>query len=585
MEDKNKHKQVLFDQLPLEILENIFSKCESDDKKQLLLVNKNLNRIYEKYKRLNTFIFEDINETTTIDYLKWRLGFVNNDFESEDLRFLLLKLIECNNIIGFKYLYILNKNNRYKNDLYLYAAKLGNLPILKYLDEHGEHMEIFYCIYELTYFDYDYLRKNRKSNNYIDHPCINAAQHGHFECLKYIIEKYIEYFHPNYYNHNYDYSKRINSCFIELIKYICKISAENGHLNCLELIHSYVLGVKYDHYDQKKPMETSLISYFTTKNCHFDCFSFCYKNGYSFNLSFIIKKAIEKGKIDIIKYFIENKEKYKCEFNEEMILNTVIYNRFDYFKFLHENSFPWNHDIYIFAIREGGHLNFLEYAYEHSCPISKRLLAWCYQYAATHGHIHCLKFLDEKMNCIPFDDITEVICRSYLKYISYSNYCLCSQYEEEHEDQIFITREEEHEDYNIIDYCDCDCERCILVESKDCMEKYDCDCNKCIMNKSEKIYKCLFYIFNKYQEDKKKWDKKHWKFFLKKLELFINKYSKKHICPWKNFNIEDLTYLILYIKGNIDIIKDLEDEDDDDYNSDFSSDIGDVFESESDSDI
>ena len=99
------------------------------------------------------------------------------------------------------------------------------------------------------------------------------------------------------------------------------------------------------------------------------------------SISTVQLDAINEGHTNLFKWLVSHNE-VPCNTTSDFMEETIIYNRLDILKYLHENGYSWCTYACDYAA-ENGHLEILKYLHENKCPWDE----YAYHYAAANDHL------------------------------------------------------------------------------------------------------------------------------------------------------------------------------------------------------
>jgi hypothetical protein len=227
------------------------------------------------------------------------------------------------------------------------AAWNGKLECMKYLHKHG-------CEWDLEI-------------------CQRVILCSNLECVKYVFESmnvllFCKSRHP--------------AVVWWTREHLCVDAAEAGNLDCL----------KYFAEKQKFPV-TGNVLHFAAANGHLECLKYAYQK---FNWLWLLFQtpwtwhedtcceAARGGHLECLKFAHEN----GCPWNKATCLAAARYGHFECLKYAHENGCPWDDDTIALSAARCGHLECLKYAHENGCPWDDETIA-----LQTVGSADCLKYV------------------------------------------------------------------------------------------------------------------------------------------------------------------------------------------------
>jgi hypothetical protein len=148
-----------------------------------------------------------------------------------------------------------------------------------------------------------------------------TAYYNRFECFKFLSKD------------NNEYCK----------EYICNMFAYNGNYEALLYAHQ-VIGCKFNIYT----LDDALY------NGNLECVKYIVKNNENINISDnTFNKIIENNNIDCLKY-IDNKynEIIHLYFSNSIYYYSILYNKFDCFKFAIDNKYKWDNKYYLLILKK-----------------------------------------------------------------------------------------------------------------------------------------------------------------------------------------------------------------------------------------
>lgn len=182
-----------------------------------------------------------------------------------------------------------------------------------------------------------------------------AVYFGHLDCLRYLIE---------------------NWCL--MTPSIADEAASYGHVDCFRYLHEKGIRGYTD----------TAVSAATSNR---ECLEYAHKSGYRMDNPAIAQAAATYGKLECLKYAVEN----GCPVDARAFEYAAREGHLECIRYLFETGAPRSGLETIFAAK-GGHMDCIRYFHEHGFPWDSRA---AYQ-AASRGHMGCLKYLFD--NGCPF---------------------------------------------------------------------------------------------------------------------------------------------------------------------------------------
>lgn len=229
---------------------------------------------------------------------------------------------------SFKDFYKLHQNGFFFNSSTAnYAAKAGNIEILKYIKKFTEF--------------------NRNI-------CEYAVKHGKLECLKYLIDN-------DYMINEECFSLAMKYDRLECFKFLFEeYSMIISSSSIKESITDNFVCIRYLH-ENDKLYDNEMYVYYAVLNNNLKCLKFLLENGYSPSTP-AYYPAIAKKNLEMIKLLYD----YNCATFDECY-TSVYYGSLECLQFFHEHNFPWDESVskIAFESKNRSCLNFLK---KHNCP-------------------------------------------------------------------------------------------------------------------------------------------------------------------------------------------------------------------------
>lgn len=273
------------------------------------------------------------------------------------------------------------------------AAEYDQL-ILEYLGEYNVNsvaavgdLELLKCFYE-----------HSVASDLLTYPC---AQHGHVDCLKYLVSVGCEI-------EDGSAAAAAANGHVEVLKYLQSIRAivdeeclnwavENGHLECAKFLHSTGQQLTVSNacsaawggnlsclmylLENECPVDTTVTAT-AAEGGHLVCLQYLREQGCPWEETCCFYAA-ENGHLACLMYAHDN----GCPWGVRTCKAAASGGHLDCLQYAHTNDCWWS----VFtcsAAAKGGHLNCLQYAFDNGCPWNE----YTCMGAATEGHISCLKY-------------------------------------------------------------------------------------------------------------------------------------------------------------------------------------------------
>ncbi len=345
---------------------------------------RNMKNFDEKIMTIPLEYYREIidikNNDDLIFYIKL-LEFWMVDYIPEQVYEYLLKKnklldIEFSDNIISKEINLFFKND--KDEISIYAAKHGNINVLKFMYKKGFFMNHNSHLITASAAENGHLEclifAKENGCRWNNLTSINAAKNGHFECLKYAIE---------------------NGCYLDSKIYL--LIVENGYLECIKYF--------YKNYYENMLYYISTISY------------------HGFRSLLIIK-----GHLECLKYIYEQDSLLNLDIEslyDKSCNDAAEYGQLECLKYLHENGCSWDSDTCSYA-SYGGHLECLIYLHENGCPWDSDACS----NASYGGNLECLIYLCENGCPLNIDECLETINSHAQELVKnkYLEYMKCCEY-------------------------------------------------------------------------------------------------------------------------------------------------------------
>jgi len=182
--------------------------------------------------------------------------------------------------------------------------------------------------------------------------CVQAAQNGHLECLKYLHEE----------------------AKVPWDSATAFMAAQNGHLHILE----YLVERKYDRYDEEACESAA-------KFGHLDCLKYLRETAKAPWDRYTAAFAAENGHLHILEYLVERKYD---EYYEYACRGAAMNGQLDCLKYLRETAkAPWDSEA-IRKAHKNNHTECVQYLLDNNCPLP---YGWRYEDGELHIVVYSLE--------------------------------------------------------------------------------------------------------------------------------------------------------------------------------------------------
>jgi hypothetical protein len=245
---------------------------------------------------------------------------------------------------------------------FLIAVSVGAVSVIHYLCEREKRLRGDDLIMTL---------KLRRYDTY----CTMAAQHGRFECLKFLLQKGFPW-------STHTCAAAAESGNLSILRYLyeqgcgwevdtCIAAATKGSLPCLQYAHEQ--GCLWNY----------LTCYYAAQNNHLHCLKYAVEQGCELRAS-VATIAAMKGNMQCLQYLHEQ----GCPWETMITCQLARAGRLESLRYVHEHGAPWHKHACDFAAA-AGQLECLQYAREHGAEWGEATTTA----AAGEGHLPCLRYL------------------------------------------------------------------------------------------------------------------------------------------------------------------------------------------------
>jgi hypothetical protein len=363
-------------------------------------------------------IFTLLGTSTNVDFVE---KFVLHVSKKEYAEEILKEAIKVDNLQMVKFLYestLLTEDEHFRrSDLFGFGLDHGSVQSIKFLHGKGHCWGIFNPFWRAAKGGnlecLKFVFQHRDISQAQQHSVLDMfARHGHFECIKFLLEKNVEvsamavrntakYGHLDCLELLYDlvHEKQLHISFNDVAitaaahgqlavleflhkkncifsERVCTQAAAGGHLACLQFLH-----------ERNHAWSSSTVNY-ACQNGQFECLKYALDHGCLF--IYESKAAVKAGNLECLKLIVEV-AKPDSEAINLSLLHAAKLGHFELVKYLHQKGGEWSVEI-VEEMAKLKNIDCLRYALENHAPG----LVSGYEIALETGNIDFVMYFYDK---------------------------------------------------------------------------------------------------------------------------------------------------------------------------------------------